>query len=207
MAELVKEPKVAKVKRLASDAIEELFMLNKPEKVKGKDGKTYELFHRYGPSNGAYTKDDLMEIIGFKRELKKVETDANKRYKSISEAREVVSAREGMLKRKLHSRVMACKGKLVKEYQEVGLIPLMAFARLHSETEERRFFIQGFCNADGEFVIGNRDDAALWAIEVMSGARGMAAKYRLAHAVGKDLINKGLLSGHIKERLALTLKA
>jgi hypothetical protein len=206
MAELVKEPK-AKPKRMASDAIEELFMLDKPEKVKGRDGKTYELFHRYGPSNGAYTKDDLMELVGFKSELKKVEKDANKRYKSISEAREVVDSREGMLKRKLHSRIMSCKGKLMREYQEIGLIPLMAFVRIHSETEDRKFFIEGFCNLDGEFVIGNRDDAALWAIEVMSGARGMAQKYRLAHAVGKDLVNKGLLSGPIKERLALTLKA
>lgn len=207
MAEVLKAVKKVKTKKLASDLIEELFQLQKSEKVKGRDGRMYEIFHRHGPSGGAFTKKELMQKCGYTAQLAEVERDAQKRYKNISEVRSVVESREMKLKSVLNSRITACKSKLTREYRELGLIPLMASVRIHSETEERKFFIEGFCNLDWEFVIGSRDDGALWAIEVMSGARGMAQKYRLATAVGKDLIQKGVLSGPVKERLAITLKS
>jgi len=206
--EVVKAKKAKKVRELASLDIERLFMLSKPERVRGRDGKLYDVFHRYGASGGAYTKKDLMHKLGYSAELAEVERDAQKRYKSISEVRSVVEGRETKLKSTLNSRVAACKHKMTKDYERLnGLIPLIASVRIHSESEERRLFIQGFVNKSGEFVIGGRDDAALWAIEVMMGARGLAEKFKLATSVGRDLISKGALTGPVKERLALTLKA
>lgn len=208
MAEATKEKKVSKARRKpASLQIEELYMLSKPEKVKGRDGRTHEIFHRVGAAGGAYTKSELMQKCGYSAQLAEVERDANRRYKNIAEARAVVESREVKLKNVLNSRVAACKSKLARDYAQAGLIPLMASVRIHSETEERKLFIQGFVNKDGEFVIGSRDDGALWAIEVLNGGRGIAERFKLAHSVGKDLVNKGMLSAPVKERLALTLKA
>lgn len=207
MAEsLEKEPKRAKrLRPPIFGRIESLFMLNKSEKVRGRDGKTYEIFHRSGAAGGAFTKTQLMQEEGFKAELSAVERDANKRYKSIQDARSVVDSRESKLKSVLNNRVSAFKRHLIKVYEPMGLIPLIASVRIHSETEERQLFIQGWVNGQGEFVIGNRDDAALWAIEIMKGAAGLVGAFKLAHTVGKELIQRGL-SGPIKERLALTLK-
>jgi len=209
MAEqLVKAKKAKKVREPVALEIERLFMLSKPEKVRGRDGKTYDVFHRVGAAGGAFTKKDLMQKLGYSAELAEVERDAQKRYKSISEVRSVVRAREAMLKNTLNSRIAHCKAKMTRDYDKLnGLIPLLASVRIHSETEERRLFVAGFVNKSGEFVIGSRDDAALWAIEVMMGGRGIAEKFKLAHAVGRDLLNKGALAGPVKERLVLTLKA
>lgn len=204
----VKQAKPAKKKRMPAHLeIEQLFMLSKPEKVKGRDGKTYEIFHRVGASGGAFTKAELMDKLGYSRQLAEVERDAQKRYKAIHDVRTVVEGRRTKLRSVLDSRVQGCKSALTRFYQSgVKLIPLMASVRIHSETEERKLFIQGFVNQDGEFVIGSRDDGALWSIGVMSGAKGMAEKYKLAYAVGKDLVLKGL-SGPIRDRLTHTLKA
>lgn len=208
MAEAAKVVKVAKKKRQPFYLeIEQLFMLNKPERVKGKDGKFYEIFHRVGAYKGAYTKDELMKEIGFSSQLAELEKDAQKRYKSIQDVRTVVEGRKTKLVSILNSRVRAFKAALAKLYRQGPnkLIPLVASVRIHSETEERKLFIQGFVNMDGEFVIGGRDDGALWAIEVMNGSRGLAEKFKLAHTVGRDLVQHGL-SGPIKERLSGSLK-
>lgn len=210
MAEQVVKVKAKpkKVRESVALEIERLYMLSKPEKVRGRDGRVYDVFHRVGAAGGAYTKKDLMQKLGYSAQLAEVERDAQKRYKSIAEVRGVVKAREMMLKNTLNSRVQLCKSKMTRDYAQTnGLIPLFASVRIHSETEERRLFIEGFVNKDGEFVIGSRDDAALWAIEVMMGARGLAEKFKLATLVGKDLISKGALTGPVKERLAITLKA
>jgi hypothetical protein len=189
--------------------IEKLFMLSKPEKVKGKDGRIYEIFHRVGAAGGAFSKDELMSKLGFAAQLAEVERDANRRYRSISDVRSIVESRKSKLRSVLDSRVQRCKLAMSKAYSQEGtsnkLVPLMASVRIHSETEERKLFIQGFVNMDGEFVIGSRDDGALWAIEVMNGGRGIADRFKLAHAVGKDLLQKGI-SGPVKERLQLSLK-
>ena len=188
--------------------IEQLFSLSRAEKVKGRDGKVYEIFHRTGAVGGAYSKNEFMEKLGYKRELSMVEKDAQKRYSSLSDVRSVVDGRRVKILSVLNSRISGFKIHMNKLYAEGQnkLIPLIASVRIHSESEERKFFIQGFVNSDGEFVIGNRDDAALWAIEVMSGARGMASKYKLATLVGRDLTKRAGIAGPIRDRLESTLK-
>lgn len=202
-----KAPK-KKERRPAHSEIEFLFTLSKPEKVRGRDGKMYEVFHRYGAVGGAFSKKEFMEKMGFMKELSMIEKDAQKRYSSVSDVRAVVEGRRTKLMNVLNSRVAAFKSHMVRSYRQGPnkLIPLIASVRIHSETEERKLFIQGFVNMDGEFVIGNRDDAALWAIEVMSGARGMASRYKLATMVGRDLVQKAGLAAPIRERLESTLK-
>lgn len=203
------KPRPAKKRRpLAHLEIEQLFMLGRPEKVRGRDGKTYEIFHRVGAAGGAFTKGELMDQLGFKKQLAEVEKDAQKRYKNIHDVRSVVEGRQTKLRSVLDSRIQACKHALTRFYRggPGKLTPLMASVRIHSETEERKLFLQGFLNSSGEFVIGSRDDGALWAIEVMNGGRGIAEKYRLAHSVGKDLIQKGL-AGPVKDRLLSSLKS
>ena len=203
-----KAPRKKARRRPAHAEIESLFVLNKPEKVKGRDGKVYEIYHRTGPLKGAYSKKEFMEKMGFMKELALLEKDAQKRYGSVGDIRSVVEGRRTKLMNVLNSRVAAFKTHMVRLYRQGSnkLIPLIASVRIHSETEERKLFIQGFVNMDGEFVIGNRDDAALWAIEVMSGARGMASRYKLATVVGRDLVQRAGIAAPIRERLEHTLK-
>jgi hypothetical protein len=207
MAE-TKEVKRVKKKRIPKcQGLLNLFALRVPERVRGRDGKNYEMYFRTGPMGGAYTKRELMVKEGLMSELAEVEKDAQKRYKSPAEVRAVVKSREVYLKQVLESRMNVMKLIISKEAEKQELIPLMASVRIHSGDEERRFFIQGFANRDGELVIGSRDDVALWAIEVMSSAQSMARKYRLAHRVGERLVEKGILAPAIKDRLATTLRS
>lgn len=184
-----------------------LFQLRVPDRQKGRDGRMYDIFYRVGPMGGAFTKKELMEREGMMAELAEVQRDANKRYKKSTDVQMVVSSREAYLKRLLESRMSLMKAHIQKDAEKQGLVPLASMVRIHSEDEERRFFIQGFANSEGDLVIGSRDDAALWAIEMMSVSKPMARRYRLAHKVGEKLSEKGLLSGPVRDRLSTTLKA
>lgn len=184
-----------------------LFTLRVPGREKGRDGRMYDIFIRTGPMGGAYTKRELMQKEGMLSELAEIEKDANKRYKNSSEVRMVVSSREAYFKRLLESRLNAMKAAVYKEVDKQGLIPLASSIRIHSEDEERKFFFQGFVNKDGELIIGSRDDAALWAIEMMSSTQAMAHKYRLSRKVGEKLTEKGLLSTIVRDRLTNTLRS
>lgn len=191
----------------AYQPIEADFVLDHPERVKGRDGKTYILFHRLSHSKGASTKRDIMKSLGFHSELLACERDASRRYKSAKEVRLIVSSREVKLKATCDSRIRACKSALSKQYSEQhGATPLFSFVRISSKDDEKKLFFQGLVNSDGEFVVGNRDDAALWAIENMQNTRGMARTYKLAMGVGKDLVNRGL-SASVRQRLSESLKS
>lgn len=201
MAQAIK----VKKRRLKCAAIAEQFVLSQPEKMKGRNGKMYDIFHRFGASGGAPTNRELMQKEGMMKELADAERDANKRYRSLEEARGVVKSREVHLKQILNGRISAFKQSLHREYASQKLIPLVARVRIHSKDDERRLFIQGWADEKGELVIGNRDDGALWAIENLANTRGFVKINRLANMVGRDLVARGL-SAPVKERLSLFLK-
>jgi hypothetical protein len=182
------------------------FMLNKAEKKTGRDGVEYTVHTRWGPSGGAFTNDDLMEIFGFKAKLARYERELSKRYDVDSkEFKDNLKHEKSRLIAKVSGYVALCRRKLEDEYAPQGLIPLFTKVKIHSEDEEPRLFLQGFMRPDAKrekFVLGNRDDGALWTIVNKVRNESRARVYSIAITLANEF-KQGALNQSVKDRLNL----
>jgi hypothetical protein len=185
------------------------FMLSKTEEKPGRDGVKYRIHTRLGPSGGAFTTDDLLEIFGFKAKLAKYERDLTKRHEPDSdEFKENYAHERSRLVGKVSGYVALYRRRLEAEYAEQGIIPLFTKVRIHSEDEEPRLFIQGFMRPDSKkekFVLGNRDDGALWAIVNKSRTESKARVYSMSVTLGREFM-QGALTDAVKQRLNLAFQ-
>ena len=182
------------------------FMLAKAEEKTGRDGVKYKVHTRLGPSGGAFTTDDLLEMFGLKAKLARYERDLKSRYDVDSkEFKENLKHEKTRLVSKTSSYVSLYRHKVEEEYAPQGLIPLFTKVKLHSEDEEPRLFFQGFMRPDAKgekFVLGNRDDGALWAIVSKNQTESKARVYSMSVTLGREFM-KAALNQAVRDRLNL----
>jgi len=181
-----------------------LFALQKPEKKQGRDGETYEIYYRYGALGGAFTTNDLLDKCGYLGRLERWENEARKLYgvgtKRFMEERARCLAD---LKGELSSAITQARKRLKQEC--APLVPLFTKARIHSEDDEPKLYIQGYVRLDAKkekFVIGNRDDGVLWSLETKKRTESPATAYATARLLGREFMaHQNLLAAPIRERL------
>jgi hypothetical protein len=187
------------------------FILKRSERTKGRDGQYVDMPYRIGPSGGAFTIDDLLEKTGRLAKLVRYEKQLIKDgYAPDSKAfKTLKAAYRAKLVQEVGNSIHSFCRRVALDMAANGFVPLAGKVRIHSEDEKPRFYIQGYWKPDArgeKLVIGSRDDAALWAIETKSKNETQAHKHALSMSVGRDLISRGLLTGPVKERLAIAFK-
>jgi len=184
------------------------FTLTKTEEKTGRDGAKYRIHTRMGPTGGAFTTDDLLEIFSFKAKLSRYERDLTKRYDVDSkEFKENLKHERSRLVAKISGYVALYRRRLEEEYADQGIIPLFTKVKIHSEDEEARLYIQGFYRPDAKekLVLGNRDDGALWALTNKPQTEAKARVYSMSVTLGRES-QKAMLNDAIKQRLDLVFR-
>lgn len=170
-----------------------LFQLPKPERVKGRDGKDYDVIYRYGPEGGAYDNKRLWDLL----KLDKMLVSFGKDFGTDTD---LLKLKRSELQRILNDAVTDAKSMIRKQCAEQGLTPLMTKVRILSDNKQSMLYIQGYTNDRGECVIGSPNDHGLWALNAIKFNKSFSRNFALGLKVAKTVM--GLTIKHeLKQRL------
>ena len=196
------KPKGKKLEREPSP-VEVVYMFKSPQEKTGRDGNKYNVFHKTGPGDGAFTRDDLLDITGIGAKLHTAKLK-NSKYTKKRRAREN-AIDEAEASTDLNGLIDKARRDIKKEYAAQCLKPLFTFAKLHT-TDQPRLALWGFQDKKGDLVIGQRNDGAIWAISMLAASNGIARANHRARILAERLITQGISQEYKDELLKLTGK-
>lgn len=188
-----------------------------PMKRKAVDGSNDQipLEHRIGLDAGAFTREHLMDKLGFEAEYKDYCKELNKRdLHNHNNLKDMMADRYRTLKMRVNSVVTDYRRYLEKFYGGYTrkLIPLFAFVPINDKVDG--IFIQALVDASTyKLVIGEPSDNVMWCEKTftqtwrqrnLNERAEQTAKALVGHpGLSKELRHRiqSIASGHVPEKL------
>ena len=124
------------------------------ESVKaGKGQREVIVEHRLGKTRGAYTADELFQLLGYEEELSQEMDWASKLFRSKEQRQKRVKKAHKQLKQEVTGLVSRYRSHLVRHYSDQGLIPI--FRTVPNDNGDRVLYIQAFVDENEVLMLGN----------------------------------------------------
>lgn len=176
-----------------------------PIKRKAQDGSNDQVTveHRIGRDAGAFTREHLMEKLGFETEYKDYCKELNKRIHNNDNLKEMMADRYKTLKGKINHVVTSYRHFLetfYRNYTARPLLPLFAFVPISDKSDG--IFIQGLLDATTyKLIIGDPKDDVAWCEKTFSQTFKQKQLNERAEATAKALMLHPGLTKDLKYRV------